>query len=66
MNELSARLEALLRHYGAAFDGESEAGPLGTQFRTVLRMLIAEYGVTAVEAALDDIPDDTTPSIAPY
>jgi hypothetical protein len=29
-------------------------------------MLIAEYGVAAVEAALDDIPDVSTPSIAPY
>jgi hypothetical protein len=66
MDELGAKLEALLRHYGAAFDEESETGPLGNQFRTDLRMLIAEYGVAAVEAALDDIPDVSTPSIAPY
>jgi hypothetical protein len=35
VNELSAKLEALLRHYGAAFDGASETGPLGTQFAPI-------------------------------
>jgi hypothetical protein len=66
MNELSARLEALLRLYASAFDGEGETGRLGERFRKDLRLLIAEYGVTAVDAALDDTPDDAYPSIAPY
>jgi hypothetical protein len=66
MNELSGRLEALLRLYATAFDGEGETGRLGEQFSKDLRLLIAEYGVTAVVATLDNTLDDSSPSIAPY
>jgi hypothetical protein len=63
---LRVRLQALLRLYAEVFelDGcEDEA--VREQFRNDLRLLIADYGPSAVEATLDDIPDNPSPPLAP-
>jgi hypothetical protein len=63
---LRARLEAVLRLYAKVFelDGcEDEA--VQERFRGDLRLLIADYGPSAVEAMLDDIPDNPSPPLAP-
>jgi DNA-binding response OmpR family regulator len=56
MDELTARLEALLRRYAAAFD-QPQDDRLGEQFRRDLQLLVAEYGPQPVSPALDEIPD---------
>ena len=66
---LSDRLEALLRRYAQAYeiDGcDPEAARLAERFRKDLRSLVSEYGPSAVEAALDEIPDNPSPPIAPH
>jgi hypothetical protein len=61
MDDLIARLEALLRRYAAAFDQPPD-DRLGEQFRRDLQMLVTEYGPQAVNAALDALPDAASPS----
>lgn len=61
MDDLTARLEALLRLYAAAFD-ERQDDQLGKRFRKDLQMLVAEYGPQAVNAALDALPNAASPS----
>jgi hypothetical protein len=58
MDELTARLEALLSRYATA-NGHDNCGgrEAWNQFAKELRLLIAEYGPVAVDAALDKIPN---------
>ena len=57
MYDLTARLKALLHHYAAAFDQPPD-DPLAEQFLKDLQLLVTEYGVMAVSAALAEIPDE--------
>jgi hypothetical protein len=57
MSDLSARLEALLRIYAAACLGQLDDAKSAEQFRKGLKLLIADYGYEAVDAALDELPD---------
>jgi hypothetical protein len=64
MDHLTARLESLLRLYAPAFDqAKGDGAQLAEQFRKDLRLTVAEYGPQAVNAALDEMPDGTGPSI---
>ena len=57
MDELTARLESLLSRYAAALDQDkADHGEAWEQFRNELKLLIAEYGPRAVDAALDKMP----------
>jgi hypothetical protein len=56
MDDLTARLKALLHYYAAAFEQPPD-DRLGERFRRDLQLLITEYGAEAVSAALDEIPD---------
>jgi hypothetical protein len=58
MYELSARLEALFRRFEATLDVDGA--------RNEVRSLVAEFGIDAIEAALDDPSRNDTTSIAPY
>jgi hypothetical protein len=53
MDELTARLEALLRRYATTYKDQQ----LGRQFRMDLELLIAEYGYEAVDTALGELPE---------
>jgi hypothetical protein len=59
MSNLSARLEALLRVYAADCRGQIDDHESAERFRKGLQLLIADYGVDAVDAALDELPDNT-------
>jgi carbon monoxide dehydrogenase subunit G len=58
MDELTARLESLLRFYAGAdpFD-QGDGAVLAQQFSRDLQLLVAEFGPRAVDAALDKMPD---------
>jgi hypothetical protein len=63
MDDLSVRLEALLRRYAAAMDqGQEEFAKLADEFRAGLRELVAEFGQPAINAALNELRDDASPS----
>ena len=66
MDDLTARLEALLRSLRlfAASSDQSQDAQLGEQFHKDLALLVAEYGHDAVSAALDELPDGAGPSIS--
>ena len=67
MDELIARLEVLFRSYAAGLDSRARLLPLDEivkRFRAEISALVAEYGHTAVDAALDAIPRDGWPSVA--
>jgi hypothetical protein len=58
MDGLIARIESLLRGCAAACDeGQGDGGRLVEQFRRDLRLLVAEYGPSAVDRALDEFSD---------
>jgi hypothetical protein len=57
MDALTARLESLLSRYAAVLDQDKgDRGEAWEQFRNELKLLIAEYGPRAVDAALDKMP----------
>jgi hypothetical protein len=57
MDELTARLGSLLcRYAGALGQAKGDVGAAWEQFQKELRLLIAEFGPKAVDAALDRIP----------
>ena len=59
MGDLISRLESLLRGYAEACDeSQDDGGQLVKQFRRDLRLLVAQYGANAVEAGLDNMPDE--------
>ena len=63
MDNLKARLKALLRLYAAAgAQGQLDSAQLAERFRKDLQLLITEYGPKAVDEALDEIPDPALPS----
>jgi len=67
MDELTARLEALFRYYAADHDPHESFAALGrlvAEFRREVRLLIAEYGQTAVDKALEEMPDAARPSVS--
>lgn len=65
MNDLSAHLEALLRRYAAAIDqGQDDAAQLLDEFRKGLRVLVAEFGQSAIDTALDALNDVVSPSVS--
>jgi hypothetical protein len=65
MDNVSVRLEALLRRYAAAIDhGGVETARLVDEFRAGLRALVAEFGQPAIDAALNKIRDEGSPSEA--
>jgi len=58
MDELTARLESLLRFYaGAGPYDQDDGAQLAQQFSKALQLLVAEFGPNAVDAALDQMPD---------
>jgi hypothetical protein len=58
MDELTARLASLLARYAAARDlDKGDGSRLSEQLRNELQLLTAEYGPTAVDAALDRLSD---------
>ena len=63
MDELTARLEALMRRNAAACDhGEANRAE---QFHRELQLLVAQYGQPAVDAALDEeMSDAAWPSLS--
>jgi hypothetical protein len=62
MSDLAARLEALLRIYAAACQGQLDDARSAERFRNDLQLLIADYGYNAVDAAIDDLPDEALAS----
>ena len=63
MNDLTARLEALLRRIHSTALNQAEWDTASAeQFRGDLHSLVSEYGPAAVNAALDKIPDAASPS----
>jgi hypothetical protein len=63
MDDLGARLEALLRRYAAAIDqGQDEIANLVDEFRAGLRELVTEFGQPAIDAAINELQDDASPS----
>jgi hypothetical protein len=64
MSDLAARLEALLRIYLAACQGQLDDARSGEAFRKGLLLLMAEYGFDAVDAALDELPDQPLSSVS--
>ena len=58
MDELTARLESLLRFYaGPDRQDQGDGALMAQQFSKDLQLLVAEFGPRAVDAALDKMPD---------
>jgi hypothetical protein len=67
MDQLSARLKALFHRFEATINaGRAQDLLLREQVLEEVRSLVAEFGIDAIEAALDDPSRDDTPSIALY
>jgi hypothetical protein len=65
MDDLSARLEYLLRLYAAAcHQVDADAALLREQFRKDREPLVAQYGQEAVIAALDGLLDVPQPLVS--
>jgi hypothetical protein len=65
MDDLSVRLEALLRRYAAAINrGGDDTARLVDEFRASLGALVAEFGQLAIDAALTKIRDEASSSVA--
>ena len=67
MDDLTAQLEALLLRHARWLDARSDPGAFEQsmeRFRKDMRVLIAEFGQAAVDAALDDMPDEAWPSLS--
>jgi hypothetical protein len=64
MSHLTVRLDSLLRFYVAAHDeGEGDAGRLREQLCKDVEPLVAQYGHSAVIAALDELSGAASPSV---
>jgi hypothetical protein len=64
MDDLTASLAALFRHYAAAIDLRPGAVErLCKEFRQDLGLLIAKYGQVAVDRALNGMHDTVWPSV---
>ena len=65
MDDVSARLEALLRSYAASIDrGGDEIAQLVDEFRASLRALVAEFGQPAIDAGLNELRNEASTSEA--
>jgi hypothetical protein len=65
MDELTARIEALLLRYWATFERRvATVDAIVERFHDDIKILIAEFGQAAVDAALDAIPNDPPPSFS--
>jgi hypothetical protein len=67
MEELTAHLEMIFRHYGAAYEpGLDDAAlqEIADRFCDEMRLLIAEHGQPAIGTAIDTMPIERWPSIA--
>ena len=65
MDELTARLEALVRRYAAAYDHrQASAAELGEQFRRDLELLVAKYGLPAMTRAVNELPGGAWASVS--
>jgi hypothetical protein len=67
MEELTAHLEMIFRHYGAAYEPGLDDAALqeaADQFCAEMRLLIAEHGQQAIGTAIDAMPTERWPSIA--
>ena len=54
---------ALLRRYAAAIDqGQDEIATLEDEYRAGLRELVAEFGQPAIDAAINELRDEASPS----
>jgi hypothetical protein len=66
MEELTAHLEMVFRHYGEAYEpglGPTALDEIMGRFRAEMELLIAEHGRAAVNAAIDAMSTDRWPSI---
>ncbi len=65
MDDLTARLEALLRLYASGnAKGNGDGARLTKQFRKSLQLLITEYRPEVVDEALDKPADEVWPSVS--
>jgi len=65
MDDLTARLDSLLRRYAAAHDqGEGDAARAKARFRKELEPLVAQHGYRAVITALNKLADAPSRSAA--
>jgi hypothetical protein len=64
MDDLTGRLEALLRLYAAADDRGQGSARMTEQFQKDLQLLVAKYGPGVVDAVLDKLPDEAWPSVS--
>ncbi len=64
MDDLTARLEALLRLYVAAGDYGQGSARLTEQFRRDLQSLVSKYGPRVVDATLEKLGDEARPSVS--
>jgi hypothetical protein len=65
MDDLPARVLSLFRRYAASIElNQDSVDRLCDQFRLDLGELIAEYGHSAVDKAIDDLPDGPWPSVS--
>ena len=65
MNDLPALLLVLFRSYATNIElNQDSVDRLCDQFRLDLGELIAEYGDSAVDKAIDDLPDGPWPSVS--
>jgi hypothetical protein len=63
MDDLTARLQALMRRYAAYCDQyPDDCVRLEEQLRQDLALLVAEYGRPAIDAALNGMSNDAWPS----
>jgi hypothetical protein len=63
--DVSVRLEALLRRYAPAIvHGGDKTAHLLDELRASLLTLVAEFGQSAIDAALNQIRDEASPSEA--
>jgi hypothetical protein len=67
MDELTARIEALFLQYWAVTESRGDEPRCERDRRPVpqrMKLLIAEYGKLAVDAALHHIPNEPPPSVS--
>jgi hypothetical protein len=65
MDDLTARLDSLLRGYAAVHDpGEGNAAQARARFRKDLKPLLAQYGYRAVITALNRLADTPSQSVS--
>jgi hypothetical protein len=67
MEELTAHLEMVFQHYGAAYEPSLDDAALQeivVRFCAEMRLLIAKHGQAAVGTAIYTMPTERWPSIA--